>query len=71
MSLDHHEQAVLQRDLPSLDSRPESTSQDDVEAAWREELSRRVSDIKDGTVELLDFDQSHQQIRAQLTTRRK
>lgn len=72
MALDRREQAaILQRGIRNLDTRSEDLPQDDVEAAWRDELSRRIDDIRSGAVELLDFDESHRQIRAQLIARRK
>ena len=72
MSLDRHEQAaILQRGIRNLDTRSEDLPQDEVEAAWRDELSKRIDDIRSGAVELLDFDESHRQIRAQLIARRK
>ena len=72
MALDRREQAaILQRGIRNLDTRSEDLSQAEVEAAWRDELSRRIDDIRSGAVELLDFDESHRQIRAQLIARRK
>ena len=72
MALDRHEQAaILQRGIRNLDTRSEDLPQDEVEAAWRDELSKRIDDIRSGAVELLDFDESHRQIRAQLIARRK
>ncbi|MFZ1383113.1 MAG: addiction module protein [Scrofimicrobium sp.] len=67
MALDRREQAaLLQRGIRNLNTRSEGLQQDDVEAAWRDELSKRIDDIHSGAVELLDFDESHRQIRAQL-----
>ena len=72
MALDRREQtAILQRGIRNLDTRSEDLSQAEVEAAWRDELSRRIDDIRSGAVELLDFDESHRQIRAELIARRK
>ena len=72
MALDRREQAaILQRGIRNLDTRSEDLPQDDVEAAWRDELSRRIDDVRSGAVELLDLDESHRQIRAQLIARRK
>ena len=72
MALDRREQAaILQRGIRNLDTRSEDLPQDEVEAAWRDELSKRIDDIRSGAVELLDFDESHRQIRAQLVARRK
>ena len=72
MALDRREQAaILQRGIRNLDTRSEDLPQDEVEAAWRDELSKRIDVIRSGAVELLDFDESHRQIRAQLIARRK
>ncbi len=72
MALDRRERvAILQRGIRNLDTRSEDLSQAEVEAAWRDELSRRIDDIRSGAVELLDFDESHRQIRAELIARRK
>ena len=72
MALDRRVQAaILQRGIRNLDTRSEDLPQDEVEAAWRDELSKRIDDIRSGAVELLDFDESHRQIRAQLIARRK
>lgn len=72
MALDRREQvAILQRGIRNLDTRSEDLPQVEVEAAWRDELSRRIDDIRSGAVELLDFDESHRQIRAELIARRK
>ncbi len=72
MALDRREQvAILQRGIRNLDTRSEDLPQAEVEAAWRDELSRRIDDIRSGAVELLDFDESHRQIRAELIARRK
>ncbi len=72
MALDRREQAaILQRGIRNLDTRSEDLPQDEVEAAWRDELRKRIDDIRSGAVELLDFDESHRQIRAQLIARRK
>ena len=44
--------------------------QAEVDAAWRSELRRRIDDIESGKVELLDVDESHAQLRADLAARR-
>lgn len=38
----------------------------DWEQAWSQELSRRVADIADGRVELIDADEVHDELRAEL-----
>lgn len=47
------------------------TNQPDVDAAWHAELRRRINDIESGDVELLDVEESHAQLRAELATRRR
>ncbi len=72
LALDRREQAaIFQRGIRNLDTRSEDLPQAEVEAAWRDELSKRIDDIRSGAVELLDFDESHRQILAQLIARRK
>lgn len=71
MVLDRRERAViLQRGTRNLEIRSEDSPQAEVEAAWRDELSKRIDDIRSGVVEFLDFDDSHRKIRAQLIVRR-
>jgi hypothetical protein len=41
----------------------------EVDMAWRSELRRRACDIESGTVELLEVDESHAQLRAELAAR--
>ncbi len=40
------------------------------EKAWSEEIARRVQDIVDGAVELVDAEDVHAQLRAELAARR-
>lgn len=59
MVLDRRERAViLQRGTRNLEIRSEDSPQAEVEAAWRDELSKRIDDIRSGVVEFLDFDDS-------------
>jgi len=71
--LDRRDQAeVLHRGIQSLDlDDPPIEDQAEVDAAWRVELRRRIDDIESGKVELLDVDESHAQLRAELAARRK
>lgn len=59
------------RDIRNLDTRSEDSPKAEVEEPWRDELGKRIDDVRSGAVELLDFDKSHRQIRAQLFARRK
>ena len=60
----------------STTSDPVSTDGTDVataeiDAAWCEEIERRVNDIRTGRAQMLDMDESHAQIRARLAARRQ
>jgi|ThiBiot_300_plan_2_1041538.scaffolds.fasta_scaffold00835_18 putative addiction module component (TIGR02574 family) len=71
LALDKHDRAaVIHRGLQSLDSDTSDVDQDAVDAAWRDELRRRVDEIESGKVELLDLDEVHAQIRAELAAMR-
>jgi hypothetical protein len=73
LSLDRRDRAeVLHRGIQSLDVDDQAAEdQAEIDAAWRSELRRRIDDIESGKVELLDVDESHAQLRAELATRRK
>ena len=45
--------------------------QAEVDAAWRTELRRRIDDIEAGKIELLDVNESHAELRAELVARYK
>src|SRR5699024_2726211 len=71
LALDQQDRAaVLHRGLRSLDADDANVDQAEVDEAWRAELRRRIDDIDFGTVELLDVDESHAQLRAELAARR-
>ncbi|MGO1316564.1 MAG: addiction module protein [Cellulomonadaceae bacterium] len=72
LALDQHDRAaVIHRGLRSLDATDENVDQAEVDAAWRAEFRRRIDDVESGKVELLDVDESHAQLRAQLAARGK
>lgn len=72
LALDQHDRAaVIHRGLQSLHPEDTSMDQSEVDAAWRTELRRRIDDIETGNVELLDADEVHAQIRAELAAMRK
>jgi len=57
LELPEEDRARLARTLlRSLDARPESLSRDEYEAAWSDEIGRRVSDIDDGSVKPVAWD---------------
>jgi putative addiction module component (TIGR02574 family) len=62
LALPPQARALLAEDLlASLDS-----SQAEIDEAWRIEIERRVQEIKEGKVELLDGDKVMSELRAQL-----
>ncbi|MGO1318637.1 MAG: addiction module protein [Galactobacter sp.] len=72
LALDQHDRAaVIHRGLQSLDAEDATVDQGEVDTAWRTELRRRIDDIESGNVELLDADEVHAQIRADLAAMRK
>lgn len=71
LALDERDRAaVIHRGLRSFDAEAADTDQAEVDAAWRVELRRRIDEIESGKVELLDVDESHAQLRAELVARR-
>lgn len=63
--------AVIHRGLQSLEAKDDQVDQGEVDGAWRDELRLRIDDIESGKVELLDLDEVHAQIRAELAAMRK
>ena len=43
----------------------------EVDKAWASEIERRVKEIREGTVELVDGEEVHRQIRARLAAKRR
>lgn len=71
-ALDRRDRAALiHRGLHTLDAEDEQVDQGEVDAAWRGELRQRIDDVQSGKVELLDADEVHSQIRAELAAMRK
>ncbi|GAB3049744.1 addiction module protein [Sediminivirga luteola] len=64
----HDRAAVIHRGLRSLDGQDADVAQDEIDAAWRAELRRRIDDVESGEAELLDVDESHAQLRAELAS---
>lgn len=72
LALDQRDRAaVIHRVLPSLDGEDANVDQDEVNAAWHTELQRRIEDVENGEVELLDVDKAHADLRAELAARRR
>ena len=68
LSLSIEERARLARALlASLDGRAD----DDVDEAWARAVERRVEEVHDGSVKLIDGDEVHRVIRTRLAARRQ
>ena len=52
--------------ISSLDGPPDK----DVEKAWVDEIERRVKEVQDGTVELLEWEEVRKRIEARLASQR-
>lgn len=52
---------LVQRLIPTLEDNAE-----EVESAWRDEISRRVAEVKNGTAKLIPGDQVMRDLRAEL-----
>lgn len=71
-ALDRRDRAALiHRGLQTLDAEDAEVDQDEVDTAWRSELRRRIDEVESGAVELLDADEVHAQIRAELAALRQ
>ncbi len=68
LSLSLEERARLARELlESLDG----TADADVGEAWARVIERRVREVRDGSVDLIDGDEVHEAILARLADRRR
>ncbi|MCT1657127.1 addiction module protein [Brevibacterium luteolum] len=67
----HDRAAVIRRGLRSLDKNNMDADPDATDKAWRSEVRRRLASIEDGSAELLDPEQSHAALRAELASRRQ
>lgn len=65
LALDVDQRAVVANAL--LDSLHDADDTSGVNAAWRAEASRRLSDIRAGVVEVVDADEHYARLRASLT----
>ncbi|TDX99555.1 addiction module protein [Thiohalophilus thiocyanatoxydans] len=65
MALPIQDWARIAADLiRSLDKDDETLSREELDAAWLEEIQRRVQDVHEGRVELLDAEQVMAELRA-------
>lgn len=72
LALDRRDRAALiHRGLQTLDTEDAEVDQDEVDTAWRSELRRRIDDVESSAVELLDADEVHAQVRAELAALRQ
>lgn len=67
----HDRAAVIRRGLRSLDKNNMDANPDETDKAWQSEVRRRLASIEDGSAELLDPEQSHAALRAELASRRQ
>ncbi len=56
-------------DIQAPNAGDNETPQDEIDAAWRDELSRRIDDIESGKVEMVPLDEAFARIRAKLAAR--
>ena len=67
LNLSPEDRAKLVLDIiSSLDGPPDN----DVERAWVDEIERRVKEVQDGTVELLEWEEVRKRIEARLASQR-
>lgn len=65
LKLDPKDRALIVAELSHPDA---NASPEEVEAAWSEEIARRLKSIEDGTAELVDGLEVSQRIRAEYKT---
>lgn len=65
LALDQSELAALiHRGIEALDPGDTESSQEEIDARWREELRRRIEDVEQGRVETVPLDESFARARA-------
>lgn len=62
---------MIARALESLERQHVKVTPDKVDSAWATEVQNRIDEIEGANVELLDVDESHAQLRAELIARRQ
>lgn len=62
--------ALIHRGIQALDHGDAEASQDEIDAAWRDELGRRIDDIQSGRVETIPAEDVFARIREKLAARR-
>ena len=67
LALDRHDlAAVIHRGIQALD-RGDDQTQDQIDTAWRDELSRRIDDLHSGRVTTISVEESFSRARSALT----
>lgn len=66
LALDADQRAVVANAL--LESFHDAGDADEVDAAWRAEATRRLTEVRTGSVESVDADEHYARLRASLTT---
>lgn len=56
--------ALIHRGIQALDHGDSEASQDEIDAAWRDELNKRIDDIESGQVEAIPLEESFARARA-------
>lgn len=63
--------AVIHRGIQALDHGDTESSQEEIDAAWRDELAQRIDEIQSGKVEAVSADEVFGRVRAKLAARRR
>lgn len=72
LALDHSDLAALiHRGIQILDAGDSEASQDEIDSAWREELSKRIDDIENSRIQTVPADDVFARVRVNLAARRK
>lgn len=70
LALDRRELAALiHRGIQALDHADVTSSQDEIDAAWRDEIVGRIADVQSGKVDSVPAEDALARIRAKLTAR--
>lgn len=72
LALDRHEiAALIHRGIQAIDQGDTETPQEEIDAAWRDEIAQRIEDIQSGKVETVPLDESFARARAAVAAMRK
>lgn len=63
--------AVVHRGIQALNNGDVNEPQEEIDAAWRDELSKRIDDIRTGKAETIPAEDVFTHIRAKLAARRQ